>query len=94
MAGTKKAWSNYINIGITVVVVVFFLTRAWMPLGAQNSLFANFLFVILIVGTILGADVTGGCFYHRILSWCLEYKWTFLASDFYRTIWNFNLAGF
>ena len=38
---TKKAWVNYINVGITIVVVVFFLNKAWMPLGAQNSQFAK-----------------------------------------------------
>ncbi|MCY1721087.1 efflux RND transporter permease subunit [Prolixibacteraceae bacterium Z1-6] len=76
---TKKAWANYINIGITVVIVVFFLTRAWLPLGAQNSMFANFLFVILIVGTILGALALVVVFYSKILRWCLEYKWTFLS---------------
>jgi Cu(I)/Ag(I) efflux system membrane protein CusA/SilA len=75
----KKAWANYINIGITVVVVVFFLTKAWLPLGAQNSMFANFLFVILIVGTILGAMSLVVVFYSKILRWCLEYKWTFLS---------------
>jgi len=76
---SKKAWANYINVVITVVVVVFFLTRAWVPLGAQNSMFANFLFVILIVGTILGAMVLVVVFYSKILRWCLEYKWTFLS---------------
>ncbi|MDE5417622.1 efflux RND transporter permease subunit [Labilibaculum sp. DW002] len=52
---SKKSWVNLINIAITVVVVVFFLTKAWLPLGAQNSLFANFLFVIALVSIVLGA---------------------------------------
>ena len=51
---SKKSWVNFINIVITVVVVVFFLTKAWVPLGAQNSLLANFIFVIVIVAIILG----------------------------------------
>ncbi|MCF8370519.1 MAG: efflux RND transporter permease subunit [Bacteroidales bacterium] len=76
---TKKSWINFINIGITVVVVVFFLTKAWLPLGAQNTMFANFLFVILIVGLILGALSLVVVFYPKILRWCLENKWTFLS---------------
>lgn len=75
----KKAWINYINIAITVIVVVFFLTKAWMPLGAQNTLFANFLFVIALVGTVLGALSLVVASYSKILNWALENKWKFLA---------------
>ena len=75
----KKAWVNIINITITVVVVVFFLTKAWIPLGAQNSLFANFLFVILLIVLILGALSLVVLFYPRILKWCLANKWKFLT---------------
>lgn len=76
---TRKNFINIINIAITVVVVVFFLTKAWMPLGAQNTLFFNFMFVILIVGVILGAMSMVVLFYPKILKWCLENKWTFLS---------------
>ncbi len=76
----KKKWINYINIAITIVVIVFFLTNAWMPLGAQNSLFANFLFVIVIVGAVLGALSLVIVFYKRILTWALANKWKFLIT--------------
>ena len=36
--------ANYINIGITILVVVYFLTIEWMPLGAANSTLVNFIF--------------------------------------------------
>ncbi len=74
-----KISANIINIIITAVVVVFFLTKAWMPLGAQNSMFLNFLFVIVIVGTVLGALSLVIVFYSRILKWCLNNKWKFLS---------------
>ncbi|MUP39392.1 efflux RND transporter permease subunit [Labilibaculum euxinus] len=76
---SKKSWVNLINIAITIVVVVFFLTKAWLPLGAENSMFANFLFVIVIVGTVLGALSLVVLFYARILKWCLNNKWKFLS---------------
>lgn len=76
---SKKKWVNLINIGISVSIVVFFLTKEWMPLGAQNSLFANFLFVIALVATILGALSLVVVFYPKILKWCLENKWKFLS---------------
>lgn len=75
----KIDWTNIINIIITAVIVIFFLSKAWMPLGAQNSLFANFLFVVLIVGTVLGAMSLIVLFYSRILNWCLANKWKFLS---------------
>ncbi|MFA9389431.1 MAG: efflux RND transporter permease subunit [Prolixibacteraceae bacterium] len=76
---SKKSWPNYINIAITAVVVVFFLTKAWMPLGAQNSQFANFLFVIVVLTVVLGVLSSVVFFYAKILRWCLDNKWKFLA---------------
>lgn len=74
-----KSWVNKINIGIAICVVLYFLTKAWMPLEAQNSLFVNFLFVIAIVGTVLGTLSLVVVYYPKILGWCLENKWKFLA---------------
>ncbi|MBN1649721.1 MAG: efflux RND transporter permease subunit [Bacteroidales bacterium] len=76
---SKKKWANYVNILITVVVVVFFLTKAWMPLGAQNTLFANFVFVIALVSVVLGALSSVVIFYPKILGWALANKWKFLS---------------
>lgn len=86
----KKSWVNMINIAITAVVVVFFLTKAWVPLGAQNSLFVNFLFVILIVGIILGAMSAVIFFYARILKWCLNNKWTFLSIPIFIVVFGIS----
>ncbi|GAB4324373.1 MAG: efflux RND transporter permease subunit [Bacteroidales bacterium] len=71
--------SNLINILLTLSVVVYFLAKVWMPLGAQNSFVANFLFVIVVVGVILGFLMTIVHFYKPILQWCLTHKWQFLS---------------
>lgn len=76
----RKGWPNYINIIITGVAIIFFLTKAWLPLGAQNSLFANFLFVIVIVGVVLGALSMVVVFYPKLLGWALHNKWKFLVA--------------
>ncbi|MCZ4694959.1 AcrB/AcrD/AcrF family protein [Ancylomarina euxinus] len=76
---SQKYWVNVINVAITIVVIVFFLTKAWMPMGAQYSMFANFTFVILIVTLILGLMSSFVYFYSRILTWCLNNKWKFLS---------------
>jgi len=75
----KKKYTNVINMIILVITVVFFLTKGWMPLGAQNSLFINFLFVITIVGVVLGVLMTIVHYYSQILNWALDNKWKFLS---------------
>ena len=75
----RKQFPNLINIGIALVVVVNYLTVAWMPLGAENSTLVNFLFVIGILVVVLGTLMTVVHFYPEILKWCLANKWKFLA---------------
>lgn len=60
-------------------VVAWLLARTWMPLGVQQSLFINFLFVLLLVGGLLGAFQWVIHIYPRLLSWCLRNKWLFLS---------------
>ncbi|TVZ26839.1 Cu(I)/Ag(I) efflux system membrane protein CusA/SilA [Gillisia sp. Hel_I_86] len=75
----SETLANYINIAITILVVIYFLTIEWMPLGAINSVFANFIFIIVIIGVILGILMTIVHFYEPILAWCLVNKWKFLT---------------
>ena len=74
----RKEFPNYINIAITVLVALYYLSMEWLPLGAHNSLFINFLFVAGIVAVILGALMTMVHFYEPILRWALIHKWKFL----------------
>jgi copper/silver efflux system protein len=74
----SKEFTNYINIGITVLVALFYLSIEWLPLGAHNSAFANFIFVAAIVAVILFALMGMVHFYEPILRWCLRNKWKFL----------------
>ena len=76
---SKRKYTNLINTGLIIITVITFLTKGWMPLGAQNSLFINFLFVTVIVGGVLGVLMTIVHFYTHILSWALAHKWTFLS---------------
>jgi Cu(I)/Ag(I) efflux system membrane protein CusA/SilA len=71
--------ANIINIVITVLIVVYFLTVEWMPLGASNSVLVNFIFVIIIVGVVLGLLMTIVHFYSSVLAWCLDNKKKFLS---------------
>ena len=75
----KKQYTNYINIAITLMVVLYFLTKVWMPLGAGNSLLVNFMFVIAIIAVILGSLMLVVQNYSRMLAWSLDNKWKFLS---------------
>ena len=74
----KKEYPNYINIAITVLVAAWYLTIAWLPLGAHNSLLANFLFVGGIIAVILAALMSMVHFYEDIIRWALANKSKFL----------------
>jgi Cu(I)/Ag(I) efflux system membrane protein CusA/SilA len=75
----KKQYVNYINIGLTLLVLVYFLAKEWLPMGAQNSLFTNILFVSGIIVIVLGILMVILKYYSPILRWCLANKWKFLA---------------
>lgn len=87
----KKKYTNIINIAITLVIIIYFLTVAWMPLGAANSTFVNFLFVSGIVAVVLGTLMAIVHFYPIILKWCLENKWKFLGVPI--TVIFFGMMG-
>ncbi|MFA5046050.1 MAG: efflux RND transporter permease subunit [Paludibacter sp.] len=74
----RKEFPNYINIAITVLVALYYLSMEWLPLGAHNSLLVNFLFVAGIVAVILSALMTMVHFYEPILRWGLANKWKFM----------------
>ncbi|HZK93403.1 MAG TPA: efflux RND transporter permease subunit [Prolixibacteraceae bacterium] len=77
-SGDKKEYPNYINIAITVLVAAWYLTIAWLPLGAHNSVLANFLFVGGIIAIILAALMSMVHFYEDIIRWALANKRMFL----------------
>jgi len=71
--------ASYVNIAIAIIILVYFLTIEWMPLGVLNSVFVNFIFVILVISLVLGSLMAVVYFYKRILTWCLDNKWKFLS---------------
>ncbi len=81
---------NIINITIAVLVVVFFLAKIWMPLGAQNTLIVNLLFVVALVVVILGGLSVVVFFYSGILNWCLNNKLKFLAIPIFIVVFGIS----
>lgn len=76
---------------IAVVGVLWLLARYWLPLGPSQSLIINFIFVILIVGIILGAFKLLEYFYKPILLWCLNNKVKFLLIPAFMILLGANI---
>lgn len=60
--------------------VAYFLASLWMPLGVQQSEWANFAFVALIAVVLLGFFWLAIRYYEPVLRFCLSYKWLFLGA--------------
>lgn len=71
--------ANYINVAITLLLAVYFLTIEWLPLGTQESTSLNFIFVILAIGVILGILWLLVIYYENILRWSLKNRWKFMS---------------
>ncbi|MBC2839338.1 efflux RND transporter permease subunit [Robiginitalea sp. SC105] len=69
-----------LNLGITVVTIIWLLTVYWRPLGLNQNLFLNFLFVSLICTVLLGGFMLFRRSYTPILRWTLRNKLLFLAA--------------
>ncbi len=71
--------SNLINIISSVITIVAFLSVYWRPLGVDNSIFTNLLFVSIICFVLLSIFTLFRKFYVQILNWALENKLLFLS---------------
>ncbi len=69
---------NLINMGITLLVVLLLLAREWLPIGVERSLFINVIFLVLIIGAVLGLFQLFLHYYPRLLIWFLAHKKVFL----------------
>ena len=72
------SWKSTAFDGSVLLLVVFVLSRYWMPLGVDHSLFTNVIFVALIISVVLGIFKLFAKFYTRILAWALHNKVKFL----------------
>lgn len=79
----KKKYANYINIGIVMLGVLYFLNKEWLPLGADQSEFTNIIFVGGIIALVIGTLLLMVKYYQGILRWALDNKWKFLSAPIF-----------
>ena len=70
---------EHAELVIASVATVWLLGSYWLPLGPSESLFANILFVGILVALILGGFGLLQRYYKVVLKWCLDYKAVFLT---------------
>ncbi|WP_335973663.1 efflux RND transporter permease subunit [Gaetbulibacter jejuensis] len=71
--------ANFANIIISASAIVFLLAEYWRPLGVNESIFLNLIFVAIICFGLLGVFSLFIKYYTRILRWCLDNKLLFLS---------------
>lgn len=89
-----EKYSRYhelVTVGISVVAVSWLLATTWLPLGVHNSIILNFLFILIIIGLVLGGFTLFIRFYPRILTWCLENKVKFLLIPVFIILLGLNI---
>ena len=78
-------------IGSSALTVVLLLTFYWRPLGLDNSLLSNFIFVAIICFGLLGGFVIFRQQYRNILSWVLANKQLFLILPVILLFFGFSI---
>lgn len=74
----NKNISNYINIGIALIIVTFILAQSWLPLGPEKGMIVNILFVSIAIATVMGLMWLLVAYYEKILRWCLTNRLKFM----------------
>lgn len=74
-----KKLPELINLGIVILYALYYLTIEWLPLGPENHFVINFLFVIILTGSILTLLSLMVHYYEPVLRWCLAHKVKFLS---------------
>ena len=70
---------NGVMMAVVVVLAIYLLADLWLPLGPENGMLLNVVFVASIIGVILGLLWLLVIFYERILRWCLSHRLLFMS---------------
>jgi len=84
-------YHGFATVAISVSAVSWLLATEWLPLGVTNSLLLNFIFILIIIGLVLGGFTLFIRFYPRLLTWCLENKVKFLLIPAFIVLLGLNI---
>ncbi|MFP6664724.1 MAG: efflux RND transporter permease subunit [Deltaproteobacteria bacterium] len=75
----RRSWLRAVVNGIAVLAVSAVLSSHWVPLGPEFGAVRNYLFVVLLIGSVLGGLLIFQYFYEPLLRFCLVHKGAFLS---------------
>lgn len=67
---------------VYAAMVAWLLSRTWMPLGVEKSELMNFLFVVIIIGLLIGLFYVVIHFYEKILRFLIQIRVFFIGMLF------------
>ncbi|HDM77475.1 MAG TPA: AcrB/AcrD/AcrF family protein, partial [Deltaproteobacteria bacterium] len=86
-----KRWQKWIFKmvnWVAVFVVAVILSKHWLPLGPAKGFLRNFVFVALLISSLLIFFHLFQLVYARILRWCLDHKIIFLIIPTLLVLWG------
>ena len=73
------AWPSRVANVLAVAVVLLILAKHWMPLGMDKGLLPNLIFIVTVIGSLLGTFLLFMKFYEPMLRFFLAHKAVFYA---------------
>jgi Cu(I)/Ag(I) efflux system membrane protein CusA/SilA len=70
---------NKLLMAVIVLFASYELTAMWLPLGPENGMFLNLLFVLGIIAVVLSLLWLLVIHYERLLRWCLDHRLLFMS---------------
>lgn len=82
--------TRWIASALAVLLTGWLLARVWEPLGPEAGGPANFVFVAMVIGGLLGLFVLFMWGYGSILGWCLRHKFILLSLPLLIVVFGFG----
>jgi Cu(I)/Ag(I) efflux system membrane protein CusA/SilA len=79
LPGTFWRLGHGLLVVAVLLSVVTLLSKVWLPLGPMQGNMANWWFVLLLIGLVLGFFLLFLWVYPTVLAACLRLKWLFLV---------------
>ena len=89
-AGAMNWVSKVVN-AILALLLAWLLAGIWLPLGVSKSQFYNFLFIVVVAGSLLGSFWLVIYFYEQILRFLLRGRWLFILFTGLLVVAGFNV---
>src|SRR5690625_327731 len=71
-------WWKVIQSIVYALGGLLFIAYIWMPLGVEKSTLINVLFLVILIGTLIGGLYIIMIYYESILRFTLRFRWAFL----------------